>query len=198
MDTNELSFWTEISGRGISKAIENLSRFCGREVSVRSFGLRRAEMSEIPDIMGGPAVEAVGIYITISGPAHGHIMLLYDPAMAFGFADLLLGMPPGTTRTLGDMERSALGELGNIMGSSFLNVLADSTGLRLLPSPPIILSDMAGALLDVVAADLLLVQDHAFVAQTAFSAADREVSGAFLVIPRQDLLEVLLQHRAAA
>ncbi|MEX0786501.1 MAG: chemotaxis protein CheC [Dehalococcoidia bacterium] len=198
MNEHALAFWTEVAGRGFRRAMMNLSQLCGEPINVESFGLRRVEMTELPETMGGADAEAVGIYITISGPAHGHIMLAYDPGMALGFAEMLLANPSGSTGRLGDMERSALGELGNIMASSFLNVLGESTGLRLLPSPPIVLSDMAGALSDIIAADVLLVQDHAFLAQTEFRVAERSMSGAFIVVPRQDLLEVLLQHRSAA
>ena len=68
--------------------------------------------------------QAIGIYLTVSGSADGHIMLMYNPKMAYGFVDLLMGQPEGTTKALGEIESSALGELGNIMGSSFLNALA--------------------------------------------------------------------------
>lgn len=198
MDEQALTFWTEIAGQGFRQAMQNLSQLCGTEITVESFALRRVEMAQLSDVMGGRECEAVGIYLTISGPAHGHIMLAFDPGMALGFANMLLAGPTSSTAELGAMERSALGELGNIMGSSFLNVLGESTGLRLMPSPPIVLSDMAGALFDIIAADVLLVQDHAFLAQTKFRVGERSMSGAFIVVPRQDLLEVLLQHRSAA
>lgn len=198
MDERALAFWTEIAGRGFRQAMASLSKLVDRKIAVNSFGLRRVEMGELPELMGGAEAEAVGIYLTISGPAHGHLMLLYDPRMAVGFAQMLLGGQREPTEGLGALERSALGELGNIMGSSFLNVLADSTGLRLAPSPPIVLTDMAGALFDIIAADVLLTQDHAFLAQTEFRMADLSTTGAFIVVPRQDLLEVLLQHRSAA
>jgi chemotaxis protein CheC len=125
-------------------------------------------------------------------------MLMYDPEMAHGFVDMLMGLPAGSTQSLGEMEESALGELGNIVGSSFLNALADATGLTLLPSPPSVMTDMAGALLDVITADILLTQDDGFVAKTAFHAPDRDISGQFFVIPTHALLTALLERRPAA
>jgi chemotaxis protein CheC len=118
--------------------------------------------------------------------------------MAYGFVDMLMGTPAGTTQSLGEMEASALGELGNVVGSSFLNELADATGLRLMPSPPSVMTDMAGALLDIIAADILLTQDDAFVAEATFHAPDRDITGQFFVIPTQDLLGALLAKRPAA
>ncbi len=194
----ELAFWAQLVSSGTRNAVANLSQMVGQDIKVASFGLKEIPVVEISHLMGGPEIETVGIYLTVSGSADGHILLMYDPQMSYGFVDMLMGLPAGSTQSLGEMEESALGELGNIVGSSFLNALADATGLTLMPSPPSVITDMAGALLDVIAADILLTQDDAFVAETAFRAPDRDISGQFFVIPTQDLLRVLLERRPAA
>lgn len=194
----EIAFWAELVSKGTNQAMSNLSQMVGQEIQVASFGLRQIPVAETSQLMGGPEVEAIGIYLTVSGSATGHIMLMYDPKMAYGFIDMLMGQSPGTTQGLGEMESSALGELGNIMGSSFLNALADSTGLTLMPSPPSVMTDMAGALLDIIAADILQTQDSAFVAEATYRAPDRDITGRFFVIPTQNLLEALLATRTAA
>lgn len=198
MKQADLDFWAGLVSKGTTNAMANLSQMVGQEISVASFGLRQVPVAEISHLMGGPATESIGIYLTISGSADGHIMLMYDPKIAHQFVDMLMGLAPGTTQVLGEMEESALGELGNIVGSAFLNALADATGLTLLPSPPTVMKDMVGALLDVITADILLTQDDAFIAQTAFHAQDRTIAGQFFVIPTQSLLQALLEHRLAA
>ncbi len=198
MKEAELESWAQLVSTATSQAMSNLSRMVGQEISVTSFKLRQTRVAEVSHLMGGPETETVAIYLTVSGGADGHIILMSDPHMAYGFVDMLMGLPAGSTQALGEMEESALGELGNIVGSSFLNTLADATGLTLLPSPPSVMTDMAGALLDVIAAGILLTQDDAFVAETAFRAPDRDISGQFYVIPTQDLLRVLLERSAAA
>ncbi len=198
MNDKETAVWAELVSKGTNRAMSNLSKMVGQEIKVTSFGLRQIPVAETSQLVGGPEVEAVGIYLTVSGSADGHIMLMYDPKMAYGFVDMLMGQPEGTTQALGEMESSALGELGNIMGSSFLNALAESTGLTLLPSPPHVMTDMAGALLDIIAADILQTQDDAFVAEATYQAPDRDISGMFFVIPTQNLLRVLVESRIAA
>lgn len=198
MKDDELAFWAQLVSKGTRNAITNLSQMVGQDIKVGSFSLRQIPVAEISSLLGGPDTTSVGIYLTVSGSADGHIMLMYDPQMAYGFVDMLMGLPAGSTQSLGEMEESALGELGNVVGSSFLNALADSTGLTLLPSPPTVMTDMAGALVDVVAADILLTQDDAFLAETAFVAPDREISGMFFVIPTQALLDALVESRQAA
>ncbi len=198
MNDAELATWADLVGKGTTNAMKNLSMMLGQDIDVGSFGLRRVPISEIADLMGGAESTSVGIYLTVSGSADGHMMLMYEPKTACGFVDMLMMLPEGSTDVLGDMEKSALGEMGNITGASFLNAISDSAGLDLRPSPPAVLTDMAGALLDIVAADISLTQDEAFIATTEFTAPDRRISGMFFVIPSQALLDVLAVAERAA
>lgn len=196
--TAEAHPWADLVNRGTANAMSGLSQMIGQEIEVTSFGLSRVPVTDIPSRVGGADIAAVGIYLTVSGAADGHIMLLYDPRIAHAFVDLLMMQPIGTTEVLGDMEESALGEMGNIIGAFFLNSLADETGLELWPSPPAVMHDMAGALLDVVTADILLMQDETYLAETSFEVAGQEIDGGFFVMPSEALLDALTEHVAAA
>lgn len=185
--------WADLVSRGTDNAMSGLSEMVGTDISVSAFGLRRIPVTEIATIVGGAETMSVGIYLTVSGSADGHLMLIYDPKIAAAFVDLLMFQPVGTTTELGDMERSALGEMGNIIGTFFLNALADSTGLDLKPSPPSVMIDMAGALLDVITADILLTADDTYLVETTFAVEGQEISGVFFVIPSEDLLAALIE-----
>ena len=117
------------------------------------------------------------------------MVVVYQPEVAFGLVDLLLDQPPGTTKELTDMENSTLGEVGNIMGSFFLNYLSDTTGHRLKPSPPAVMMDMAGAVLDATLANILAVSDETYIVDTVFGTNDRQVSGTFMIIPDHNMEE---------
>ena len=65
-------------------------------------------------------------------------------------------------------------------------------GLDLRPSPPSVMTDMAGALLDVVTADILMTADETYLVETTFRVEGQEISGAFFVIPSEDLLQALV------
>ena len=185
--------WADLVSRGTDNAMSGLSEMVGTDISVSAFGLRRIPVTEIATIVDGAETMSVGIYLTVSGSADGHLMLMYDPKIAAAFVDLLMFQPVGTTTGLGDMERSALGEMGNIIGTFFLNALADSTGLDLKPSPPSVMIDMAGALLDVITADILLTADDTYLVETTFAVEGQEISGVFFVIPSEDLLAALIE-----
>ena len=170
----------------------------GQDIDVSVFTVRRIPVSAISDLVGGPETMAVGIYLTVTGAASGHLMLIYEPKIACAFVDLMMGNPPNHTTVLGEMEQSALGEMGNVIGAFFLNALADATGLSLRPSPPNVMRDMAGSLPDVVPADNRLTPDEAHLAATTCTTEDREISGVFFVMPSEDLREALLEAVKAA
>ena len=125
----------------------------------------------------------VAVYLAICGNTNGHMIAIYQPQTAFDLIDMLLGQPAGTTKELSEMERSVLGEVGNIMGSFFLNHLSNTTGNSLQPSPPAVLMDMAGAILEVATVSVMEQCDQTFVIETIFESSDRQVAGTFLVMP---------------
>jgi chemotaxis protein CheC len=89
----------------------------GKELVVSGLNLKYMPAKETVNLLGGPENTVVGIYLSVSGDATGHLMLVHDPKVAFELIDYQMGLAPGSTRELGEMERSVLGEMGNITGA---------------------------------------------------------------------------------
>ncbi len=70
--------------------------------------------------------------------------------VALKLVDLMQDLWPGTTTQLGEIELSALGELGNIAAASFLNIVAQPSWGPLHPSPPTVMVDTLGTVLNSV------------------------------------------------
>ena len=176
---------------GSQNAILGLSQMVGQEIEMTAISARQIPVDEIPDLFGGREKVAVAVYLAVSGDAEGHMFLVYPPETAMSLVDLLMGQEPGTTVEISEMEASALGEMGNIMGSFYLNALSDASGLVLMPSPPAVIMDMAGSILDVALADILQESDDALVVEAVFSTKDQKINGNFLVLPSPDFLKQL-------
>ncbi len=183
--------WAGLVSTGIGNAISGLSQMVGQEIKATALKPTVVEIKDVPNIFGGPEVMTVGIYLRVTGAATGHMLLVYQPQAAFELLDMLLGVVLGTTQDLGEMEESALGEMGNIMGSFFLNSLSDATGLSFYPSPPAVMMDMAGAVLDVALSEIMLEADEACLVEATFGTQDKQVNGTFLVLPSPGLLKAL-------
>ena len=193
-----LSAYTDLIRHGTDNAISGLSQMLGRDVTVTSLKATKIPVYDIPDLFGGRDAVTVGIYLAVTGCADGHMFLIYPPPIALGLVDLLLGDTLGTAQTLDALEASALGEMGNIMGSFFLNALADRCGLDLMPSPPAVMMDMAGAILSAILSDLSRESDETLIVEASFSVADEDIDGNFVVMPSRNLLRILLEHCAKA
>jgi len=198
MSDTEFGPWADLVQLGTRKAMQGLSEMIGADIEVNDLSLKCIPVTEVSGAFGGREKEAVGIYLSVSGSADGHLMLMYEPHIALAFVDLLMGQPINTTDSLDGMGRSALGEMGNIIGAFFLNAIADATGLALSPSPPSVMTDMAGALLDVVSADILLTQDDTYVAEATFRVQGQDINGVFMVMPTQELFETIVSSTKVA
>lgn len=194
MNEIEQLAWAGLVSQGIGNSIEGLSQMVGQEIRATALEPRVVDIRQVPELFGGAEMLTVGIYLRVTGAATGHMLLVYQPKAAFELLDMLMGTGQGGTQELGEMEESALGEMGNIMGSFFLNSLADSTGMSFYPTPPAVMMDMAGAVLDVALAEIMMETDEACIVESTFGTQDQQVSGTFLVIPSPDLLRALSRH----
>ena len=189
---NEIVVWTWLVSRGIANALSGLSRMVKCEINVTSLNLEQLSTKDATDLLGGPGALGIGIYLTIHGDASGHLLLVHDPEIAFQLIDIQMDLPAGSTQRIGEMERSVLGEMGNVTGGFFLNTLADMTGLSLLPSPPSVIVDTVGAILSIPLDFLMDKQEEALAVKTTFSAGTRQIHGTFLILPTVEFMKTVL------
>lgn len=175
---------------GASYALHGFSRMVGKTLVLAQPQVRLVPLADLPSILGGPEQEAVGIYLRTQGDIAGQIVLVLAYRKALELVDLLMSEAPGTAQDLGPLERSALGELGNLTGSFFLNAVAAYTGFGGRPSPPAVMVDMVGAIIDVIATTHG-VGEHVLMLQVAFLSDTREAQADFCVIPDPAALAAL-------
>ena len=178
---------------GSQNAVAGLSEMVDQEIEMTAVSVQQIPVDDVPNLCGGREQMVVAIYLAVTGATAGHIFLVYPPKTAMSLVDLLMGEEPGTTQEISEMEASALGEMGNIMGSFYLNALGNASGLVLMPSPPAVIMDMAGSILDVGLADILQESDDALVVEAIFATKDRKITGNFLVLPSPAFLKQLSQ-----
>jgi len=136
-------------------------------------------------------MEAIGIYLRAEGGLSGQIMLIIPYQKAMELVDLMMENEPGTTQSIGSLERSALAEVGNQAGTFFLNTLAAITGRDIRPTPPAVMVDMIGAILDIIIATMGGISEHVLLLQANLENGDREVETNFWVIPDPETLKII-------
>ncbi len=183
----------DVAARGTTNAAAGLSEMVGRNIRIQTPDVFLVRLGEVAGLLGGPEDTVVGVYLAICGDVRGHILLMFSPREAEGLVDMVMDQAPGTTTSLGTMERSALGEVGNLTGTFFLNALAEVTRLNIQPSPPAVMVDMGTAVLDVPLAALATSADESLVIKTVFLDDQRRIEAAFLVMPDMPSLQAILE-----
>jgi chemotaxis protein CheC len=179
-----------VAKEGLTNAANGLSTMVGANLRVDNPCVKMINVKEIPMALGGPENEAVGIYLKSEGDLAGHFMLIIPYLKALELVDMLMEVPPGSTAELGAIERSALAEVGNLTTAFFLNAVAALTGIAARPTPPAVMVDMVGAILDIIVAATGGIEDYVLTFQASFICKDRSVQSDFWVIPDKTTLKV--------
>lgn len=189
----QLDALREIGNIGAGHAATALAAMTGTPVPMGVPRVSALAIERIPEELGGEELTVVAIHLHVNGDAPGRMLFLMsiDAARATA-ATLLCGMPPGEPGAggLGELELSALQEVGNVLTGSYLGALSQLTGLRLEPSPPAIGVDMAGALVGAALAEVAEIADTALLIETQLG--DAAALGRFLYVPSGDALAVVL------
>ncbi len=194
LDNETIEILQAIGETGIVNAANGFGKLLGRNIEVHKTSVRLIPLLEIAGEFESPEQEAVGIYLRAEGDISGQIMLIIPYTKSLELVDLLMGDPIGTADSLGKLERSALGELGNQTGTFFLNAVADMAGMSLRPTPPAVMVDMVGAIVDIIIATTGGVSDHVLLIEANFADGSRIVETNFWVLPDAQSIQVLKRN----
>ncbi|OQY47605.1 MAG: hypothetical protein B6242_04625 [Anaerolineaceae bacterium 4572_78] len=167
----------------------NLSDMVGQSITIDVPGVTTVSINDMITYVGSPEAEIVGIYLLIDGELQGQALLMFSLHDAFYLIDLLMGRDVGETVELDDLSQSALAEVGNLMLAGFLNTLANISGKPLRPSPPAVVVDMLGAILNFIAASVGATSDELVFVETIFKDTDRILEGRFWILPDPSVFE---------
>lgn len=189
--TNASDGMTAVMERALSRSAEALSQFLGdRMLRPAEVGLTNHRLAELPVLWGPEDTPVAAVVLDVSGDLEGFLVLTIPLDECEQFLQPLIG------ETAFDVDEqlaeSALGELGNVVGSAFLNDLADRFAMRVKPSPPAVVRDMIGALLATLAAALAMDKRSELPVVRANLAGNGQAGNAYLLwIPGRSDLERL-------
>jgi chemotaxis protein CheC len=173
----QLDALRELANIASGTAATALSQMLGREVELNVPRAMALPLADAVDACGAPDEDVTGVVLGLEGDIAGLVLLLIPLASARTLCTLL-GVEPGTE--FGD---SALSEIGNILGTSYLNGLAMMTGLALEPSPPSLTTDMLGAIVATLLAQTAGITDTALVLDSELDVSGEPCRISFLLLP---------------
>ncbi len=173
----QLDALRELANIASGTAATALSQMLGREIELSVPHALAPALSHAVDAAGDPGELVDGIALKLAGDIDG-IVLLLIPIQDGACLCSLLGIERASE--YGD---SALCEIGNILGASYLNALAAMTGLALEPGPPSLVADTLGAVIATVLTSDGAHGDTALVLDSELAVAGATCSISFLLLP---------------
>jgi len=182
----QLDALRELANIGSGNAATALSSLLGRTIDVSVPSAVALPLADAVDAVGAPDAEVTGVVLPVGGDLEAMVLLLFPPADADELCGLL-GVEPGS-----EVGLSALGEIGNILGSSYIGALASMVGLVLEPSPPAIATDMLGAIVASVIVAEAHATDIAILLDSELVVEGASCSFEFMLVPSTEGVAELL------
>lgn len=183
MSTTYYDVLKEIGNIGAGNATTALASLLQSKVDMKVPNVMMLDFKDVGDLLGGAEQEMVAAYLGVEGDITGSILFLITKETAMMVAGKLLG--DYCSGELGEMERSAVKEVSNIITGSYLNALATLTNLCIYPSVPDLAVDMAGAILSVPAIEFGIMGDKILLIQSQLTN-EIEMEGFFIMVPDVD------------
>lgn len=187
----------ELGNIGAGNATTALAQMIDCKVDMCVPQVRLLEFNEVGEIVGGEDKIMTSIFLQVEGDIDGSIMFMLSKTAAAHLVNkLMCGMlgideEKADEYEFGEMECSAIKEVGNIITGAYLNALSGLTNMKIFPSVPQLAIDMAGALLSVPAIEFGVYGDKILLIQTQFTD-DVILDGFFILIPDMDSYEKIL------
>ena len=179
----QLDVLKEIGNIGSGNAATALSQLLNRSIDMQVPQVRLMDVADAIESLGSPDKLVVGILIRLKGDADGMIMFLLEEAFAKTIVTGLTGERSFSLYELNADDISVLSEIGNIMGGSYVNAIADLSGMTI---------DMLGAIMTVPATELSEAYEKVLMISEQFLIDSVEIQSDMLLIPTVESLRTLL------
>ncbi|WP_371915998.1 chemotaxis protein CheC [Paenibacillus sp. P3E] len=173
----------EVGNIGAGNAATALSQLLGKPIDMAVPKVQLLNFDEITDKVGGAEELVYAVFLRVEGEAPGNLFFILTPEAAINLLSRIAGIELMEGDELGEMELSALNEIGNILAGSYLSSLADFTSLSMYPTVPALAMDMAGAILSYGLLQFGQMGDDALLIDTTFLEGQNEIEGQFFLIP---------------
>jgi chemotaxis protein CheY-P-specific phosphatase CheC len=182
-------FFEECAKLGVENSRNTLAVLTGRDLKVDW------QITSCTDVVGLPMLSRyfdeimLSSWVSFTGDMAGQLIVLFRPDSASQVISFLAPKVLGSLDFVQDpdLEESIVSEVANIVGCSFLDAIADRAGMILRPSPPLIIREMAGAILESAAAVSYFDSGMVPVANVRFSLGGGEAVFEIALLPRKGL-----------
>ncbi len=193
LDSMELDIIREVGSIGTGNAAGALSGLLGTEVGMTIPHVYVCTYDEATESLGDPEKVVAGVISRMDGEIRGIMLFLFDLDFCREILSHLLGKTLQSYDELGEMEYSALNEVGNIMISTYVKAMCSLADMKVELSVPAVSVNMLGALISVPIVELGYETDRLLMIRGTFRIRDRQFDSNMLMLPDVKSLNHLMR-----
>lgn len=185
---NQLDVLKEIGTIGSATAATALADMLAQKVEIAVPQVTLVPLEEIGNVLSGMDQMFFILDMEVVGDVTGRIFFLLPPDDAKFLAATLLGRPKESMEFTDEMFQSALKEVCNILGGSYVSAMADMTEFMINISIPSMALDMIGAIMDFIFIQIAQESDEALYIKTDIKVSGLSLNGLFMLFPSKESL----------
>jgi chemotaxis protein CheC len=157
--------------------------------------IKVVKLEDVGELIGRPDEIVSAVMMQLLGDITGRTVQIFPWKTAVQLTSVLLrGEKVAKPEDFGELEQSALREVGNILVGAYINALSELMGLMLIMSPPAITIDTAQAVLTTSYLNFGEPHDYVFAVNTRLGMdSNTELGAHFLLLPDDASLKVILR-----
>lgn len=193
IDSLGLDALREIGSIGLGNAATALASLLSRKIQMTQPDVSILGYNDAVYKLGGPEKIVVGVLTRVTGDINGLMLYIQDLNFINMMLNNLLSEDITDYDQLGEMEMSALIEIGNIIISSYINSLTSLADISVKLSVPGVSTNMLGGIMTVPMIEFGYETDKIMMIGGSLICDDQEIGGNLLLIPEMESLNKLFE-----
>ena len=195
LDSMQLDALREIGNIGSGNAATALSATIGMPVNIEVPNIKILDINDAVEALGGAEEIVAGILIKVEDGINGAMLSLQSLEVVNIMLNSLMGVKIEGFDQMDEMCISAVAEIGNIVMGSYINAIADMTGMAINMSVPGVSVNMVGGLVTVPMATYCYEADKIMMIECNFKfEGGEEYNNNLLLIPDVESLRRVLSR----
>lgn len=186
----------ETGNIGSGHAAIALSQLMGKRIMIVIPTVEVFLLKDLKNILGGEAVRYVLVSLSVLGQVQGSIIFVLEEKMAFKLCNVVMALDLNKEqpKTLGELELSALKEIGSILAAAYLNAVSELTDIPLLVSVPTCNIGGISLINTIITAKNIAAKDTdcALCVKTEFVESATRIDGYIIFMPAENAIEKII------
>jgi chemotaxis protein CheC len=170
----------EMANIGAAHSATTLSQMLETQIGMSVPEINIVDISRAGEFLSDELTTMVIFELQGDIPHGGFLVLHFPRDSAVRTAGIMQGSG-GAAHTFDEMDQSTIVEVGNIMISSFLSATSDLLGFNMLPSPPVLIIDMAHAAITSLIAQMTIDVDDVILFRVELRSEEHNIAGNILI-----------------